>query len=62
MINTINVTKGAFYYHFKSKEEVGLAIIYEILKPTLASSLIEPLQTEENPLKAIYKLMDNLLM
>src|SRR5690554_568910 len=62
IIATTQVTKGAFYYHFKTKDEMGLAIINEILKPTLASSFIEPLQTEENPLEAIYNLMDNLLM
>ncbi|ANI89759.1 TetR family transcriptional regulator [Arachidicoccus ginsenosidimutans] len=62
IIATTKVTKGAFYYHFKTKDEMGLAIINEILKPTLTNSFIEPLQTEENPLDAIYNLMDNLLM
>jgi len=62
IIATTKVTKGAFYYHFKTKDKMGLAIINEILKPTLTNSFIEPLQTEENPLEAIYNLMDNLLM
>ncbi|MEZ0453556.1 TetR/AcrR family transcriptional regulator [Sphingobacterium thalpophilum] len=62
IIATTKVTKGAFYYHFKTKDEMGVAIINEILKPTLANSFIEPLQIEENPLQAIYYLMDNLLM
>ena len=62
IIATTKVTKGAFYYHFKTKDEMGLAIINEILKPTLTNSFIETLQTEESPLEAIYNLMDNLLM
>lgn len=62
IIATTKVTKGAFYYHFKTKDEMGLAIINEILKPTLSGSFIEPLQNEQNPLDAIYNLMDNLLM
>ncbi len=62
IIATTKVTKGAFYYHFKSKDEMGLAIINEILKPTLSNSFIEPLQKEQNPLDAIYNLMHNLLM
>ncbi|WP_026210398.1 TetR/AcrR family transcriptional regulator [Flexithrix dorotheae] len=62
IIATTQVTKGAFYYHFKTKDEMGLAIINEILKPTLTKSFIEPLQKEQNPLVAIYNLMDNLLM
>lgn len=62
IIARTQVTKGAFYYHFKTKDEMGLAIINEILKPTLTSSFIEPLRNEQNPLAAIYNLMHNLLM
>lgn len=62
IIATTQVTKGAFYYHFKTKDEMGLAIINEILKPTLAAGFIEPLQTEDNPVKAIYNLMYDLLL
>src|SRR5690606_11332828 len=62
IIATTKVPQVAFYYHFTTKDEMGLAIINEILKPTLTNSFIEPLQTEENPLEAIYNLMDNLLM
>ncbi|GAB3010681.1 TetR/AcrR family transcriptional regulator [Niabella terrae] len=62
IIATTKVTKGAFYYHFKTKDEMGLAIINEILKPTLTSIFTEPLQNELNPLDAIYNLMDDLLM
>jgi len=62
IIATTQVTKGAFYYHFKTKDEMGLAIINEILKPTLTGSFIKPLQSEENPLEAIYNLMYSLLL
>lgn len=62
IIATTQVTKGAFYYHFKTKDEMGIAIINEILKPTLTNSFIKPLQNEENPLEAIYNLMYELLM
>lgn len=62
IIAKTQVTKGAFYYHFKTKDEMGIAIINEILKPTLTKSFIEPLQMDQNPLEAIYNLMDMLLM
>lgn len=62
IIATTRVTKGAFYYHFKTKDEMGLAIINEILKPALAGSFIEPLTKDANPLEAIYNLMYGLLM
>lgn len=62
IIATTQVTKGAFYYHFKTKDEMGLAIINEILKPTLSSSFIDPLKTDQDPTDAIYQLMHHLLM
>lgn len=62
IIATTQVTKGAFYYHFKTKDEMGLAIINEILKPTLTDSFIKPLRNVENPLDGIYNMMYILLM
>jgi len=62
ILATTQVTKGAFYYHFKNKDEMGLAIINELMKPTLAKSFIEPLQNTKNPLDAIYNLMYHLLI
>jgi AcrR family transcriptional regulator len=40
IIATTKVTKGAFYYHFKTKDEMGLAIINELVKPQLTSGFI----------------------
>ncbi len=62
IIATTEVTKGAFYYHFKSKDDMGLAIIEEILKPALTSSFITALQSKENPIDGIYSLLYNILM
>ncbi|WP_336622744.1 TetR/AcrR family transcriptional regulator [Wenyingzhuangia sp. 2_MG-2023] len=61
ILSTTQVTKGAFYYHFRNKEEMGLAIINELMKPTLQTSFVD-LQKEENPLKGIYNLMKHLLL
>ncbi|RBL90688.1 TetR/AcrR family transcriptional regulator [Chitinophaga flava] len=62
IIATTQVTKGAFYYHFKNKDEMGLAIIHEIMKPSLTDSLIIPFQKEPDPLQAIYQSMHHLLL
>src|SRR5690606_29910297 len=51
-----------FYYHFKNKDEMGMAIINELMKPVLTSSFIAPLQNNDNPINAIYNLMHHLLM
>ncbi|MDF3026103.1 MAG: TetR family transcriptional regulator [Fluviicola sp.] len=62
ILATTQVTKGAFYYHFKNKDEMGLAIISEILKPTMEIAFISPLQSLENPLVVIYDMMHHLLL
>ncbi|MDB5876343.1 MAG: TetR/AcrR family transcriptional regulator [Ramlibacter sp.] len=62
IIATTQVTKGAFYYHFKQKDEMGLAIINEILKPSLIQRFIEPLQGEGDPLEQIYAQMHYMLI
>ncbi|MGE6395266.1 TetR/AcrR family transcriptional regulator [Chryseobacterium scophthalmum] len=62
IIATTQVTKGAFYYHFKTKDEMGLAIINERMKPTFKNTFIEPFQSDVNPLDTIYNLMYHLLM
>lgn len=62
ILATTQVTKGAFYYHFKNKDEMGMAIINELLKPTLTSSFIEPLQDDKNPIDTIYNLIHHLLL
>lgn len=62
IIATTQVTKGAFYYHFKTKDEMGLAIINELMIPTFKNTFIEPFQRIVNPLDAIYNLMYDLLI
>ncbi len=62
IIATTKVTKGAFYYHFKNKDDMGVAIIREILKPALTTSFIQPFESEEDPLEVIYQMMYQLLM
>ena len=62
IIATTHVTKGAFFYHFKNKDEMGLAIINEILKPTLTNTFSEQLKNDQNPLDGIYNLMHKLLI
>ncbi|MBZ4042852.1 TetR/AcrR family transcriptional regulator [Flavobacterium hibisci] len=62
IIATTQVTKGAFYYHFKTKDEMGVAIIEEILKPTMLESFIRPIENSENPLEDFYNMISYLLL
>ena len=54
IIESTQVTKGAFYYHFKDKEKMGLAMINEVVAPRLDKLLISPLKNANNPLEKIY--------
>jgi AcrR family transcriptional regulator len=62
IIATTQVTKGAFYYHFKTKDEMGLAIINELMIPNFKNTFIEPFQNVVNPFDTIYNLMHYLLI
>lgn len=62
IIATTKVTKGAFYYHFKTKDEMGISIINEIVKPSMYNSLIRPLENTSEPIEEIYLVMKSLLL
>ncbi|MBE7177641.1 MAG: TetR/AcrR family transcriptional regulator [Mucilaginibacter polytrichastri] len=56
------LTKGAFFYHFKNKEEMGLAMIREVMQPGMEAAMIGPLRNSENATGAIYAMMEGLLI
>ena len=56
------VTKGALFYHFKNKEELGLAIINEIMHPGLAPYMGAALNRTGDIRKDLYEMMKNLLL
>lgn len=56
-----HVTKGAFYYHFKNKDEMGLALIKEVLYPGMRDALIQPLLQSDDSTSEIFRMMKSLL-
>lgn len=62
IIATTQVTKGAFYYHFKTKDEMGLAILNELMIPNFQKTFIEPFESEDHPFDIIYNQMEYLLI
>jgi TetR/AcrR family transcriptional regulator, transcriptional repressor for nem operon len=61
IIATTNLTKGAFYYHFKSKDEMGIAIIEEIVKTSMKSVFSKSLENSVNPTHDLYAMIKHLL-
>jgi len=62
ILKKTHVTKGSFFHHFKNKEEMGLALINEVLSPRMHEVMITPLLAGEEPLNEIYQMMEGLLM
>lgn len=62
IIASTQVTKGAFFYHFKNKDEMGLAMINEILLPSVNEGFMQTLSHSADPVKSIYDLMKHLLL
>ena len=48
-----NVTKGALYYHFNSKEALGHAVIEEIIGPSLREKCLHPLRNGSDPIETL---------
>lgn len=62
IITNTAVTKGAFFYHFKNKDEMGLAMIHEVLLPRMNQAMIIPLGNAADPIQEICKMMKGLLV
>jgi AcrR family transcriptional regulator len=62
ILATTKVTKGAFFYHFKNKDQMGLAMVNEVMYPGMKQALITPLITAQDPIQAIYTMMKHVLL
>ncbi|QJD94939.1 TetR/AcrR family transcriptional regulator [Mucilaginibacter robiniae] len=62
IIATTQVTKGAFFYHFKNKDEMGLAMINDVMYPGMYEALVHPLEAGQDPAEEIYTMMKALLI
>ncbi|OZA12417.1 MAG: TetR family transcriptional regulator [Hydrogenophilales bacterium 17-62-8] len=51
------LTKGALYHHFPDKKALGLAVIEEVIRPTLAAVMFEPLAATRQPLASLQALL-----
>lgn len=55
IIKKTDVTKGAFFHYFATKNELGYAIVDEILGEMILERWIRPLAAYKNPLQGILK-------
>ncbi|HDZ04467.1 TetR/AcrR family transcriptional regulator [Maribacter sp.] len=59
ILKKLHLSKGAFYYHFDSKEDFFVQIIQNLLARKIYSTLIEPIEGHDNPLTLITKCFDD---
>ncbi len=60
VLQNTHLKKGALYYHFSSKQELGYAVLDEDIAKKGAEMWIEPLKNFTDPLQGIYSLfMEN---
>jgi len=53
ILSATNVTKGALYHHFESKEALGHAIVDEIISKFTQDKWLGPLQRAANPIDTL---------
>jgi TetR/AcrR family transcriptional regulator, transcriptional repressor for nem operon len=53
MLASAGVTKGALYYHFKSKEALGYAVVEEVIAPDVHGKWVRPLQNVKDPIDTL---------
>lgn len=62
IIKEVNLTKGAFYYHFKNKHHFVAAIIKERIEKEIHSEFIEPINKRGNPIFILTDLLQDKLI
>ncbi|MCK4737771.1 MAG: TetR/AcrR family transcriptional regulator [Sulfurimonas sp.] len=53
ILEIANMTKGAMYYHFKSKQALVLATVKDYLEHTLNEQWVTPLKESDEPIKTL---------
>jgi AcrR family transcriptional regulator len=59
ILKELALSKGAFYYHFQSKEDFFVSIVQNLMVRKVYSMLIEPIEGQEDPFNAIEKCFEN---
>ncbi len=53
ILRDTGLTKGALYHHFSCKRALGLAVVEEVVRERLESSIFRPLEEAERPIAAL---------
>jgi AcrR family transcriptional regulator len=61
ILKELSLSKGAFYYHFQSKEDFFISIVQNLMVRKIYSLLIEPMEGKEDPCSTLEKCFEDAL-
>ncbi|CAA6812492.1 MAG: TetR family transcriptional regulator [uncultured Thiotrichaceae bacterium] len=57
ILKNTKLTKGALYHHFRNKQDIGYAVVDEILKDFIHEQWIKPLAQTNDPIQTLKEIM-----
>jgi TetR/AcrR family transcriptional regulator, transcriptional repressor for nem operon len=57
IVEETGLTKGALFHHFAGKQELGYAVVDEVIWPRFKATWIDPLEQSEEPIKDTRRLL-----
>ncbi|QBA65418.1 TetR/AcrR family transcriptional regulator [Muriicola soli] len=61
ILKELDLSKGAFYYHFQSKEDFFISIVQNMVVRKVYNLMIEPIEGKADPLSSIDRCFENAL-
>ncbi len=57
ILSKVSVTKGALYHHFGSKQELGYAVVDELIREHILDRWVRSLDKAENPIDGLFAIL-----
>ncbi len=57
ILSKVSVTKGALYHHFGSKQELGYAVVDELIRQRILDRWVRSLEKAENPIDGLFAIL-----
>lgn len=61
IISKLDMTRGAFFHHFPTKDDLGFALIDEVLRDMIIDRWIRPVEAYQDPVAGILKNFSKLI-
>ncbi|MBT5926938.1 MAG: TetR/AcrR family transcriptional regulator [Verrucomicrobia bacterium] len=58
IVELARTTKGALFHHFKSKQELGYAVVGEVIQPEMRRSWLEPMDQSLDPIHDLKSILN----